>query len=158
MEPVFTAREILDVLPHRFPFLLIDKVISVEEGPHKDNRVGRKVICVKNVTFNEPFFQGHFPDLPIMPGVLQVEAMAQAAAMAFYKRTDPPLDFMIAAIQDCKFRRPVVPGDTLLLSAEIIKDRNGQMIQVKCEAKSDNQPVAEATILAAITPKSNRKP
>jgi beta-hydroxyacyl-ACP dehydratase FabZ len=154
---VFTPREILEVLPHRFPFLLIDRVLSVEEGPTKDSRVGRKVVCLKNVTFNEPFFPGHFPDMPIMPGVLQLEAMAQAAALAYYRRSDPLLDFMIASVQDAKFRKPVIPGDTLMLSAEILKDRGGQMIQVKTEARVEGQIVAEATVLAVITPKANRK-
>ena len=119
--------------------------------------VGRKVVCIKNVTFNEPFFTGHFPDVPIMPGVLQLEALAQSAALAYYKKSDPPMDFMIAAVQDAKFRKPVVPGDTLHLCAEILKDRGGQMILVKAEAKVDGQVVSEANILAAISPKSKRK-
>lgn len=157
VETIYTSKEILNVLPHRFPFIMVDKVISFEEGPSKASRAGSKVVCIKNVSANEPFFQGHFPDLPIMPGVLQIEALAQASALAFYRRTDPVMDFMIAAVQDCKFRKPVVPGDTLYLYAEILKDRGGQMIQVKCEAKVENQVVAEATILAVVTPKSNRK-
>jgi 3-hydroxyacyl-[acyl-carrier-protein] dehydratase len=158
VETVLTGKQLLGILPHRFPFLLIDKVIRVQEGPNQDNRVGRKVVCIKNVTFNEPFFQGHFPDFPIMPGVLQLEAMAQAAAIAYYRSTDPQLDFMITSVQDAKFRKPVVPGDTLYLEAEILKDRNGQMIQAETFAKVDGQVVAEATILAFMSPKSNRKP
>ena len=156
-ETVYTSKDILGVLPHRFPFIMIDKVISFEEGPNKGSRAGSKVVCIKNVTANEPYFQGHFPDMPIMPGVLQIEALAQASALAFYRRTDPVMDFMIAAVQDGKFRKPVVPGDTLYIHAEILKDRGGQMIQVKCEAKVDDQVVCEATILAVVTPKTNRK-
>ncbi|NJL25657.1 MAG: 3-hydroxyacyl-ACP dehydratase FabZ, partial [Calothrix sp. SM1_5_4] len=123
MDAKLNARDILKALPHRYPFLLVDRVISLEVGPDPKSRVGSKIVALKNVTFNEPFFPGHFPDLPIMPGVLQVEAMAQASCLAYIRPGDPEFDFFIGSIQDAKFRRPVVPGDTLMLYAEILKDR-----------------------------------
>lgn len=145
-----TCQEIMTVLPHRYPFLLVDKVISWTAGPDKNSRTGQKCIAIKNVTANEPFFPGHFPGLPIMPGVLQVEAMAQASCLAYYRRGDPEMDFFIAAINEGKFRRPVVPGDTLELHAEIVKDR-GQMQIIRTEARVNGQVVSEADILAKVT-------
>lgn len=150
MEPVKDIVAIMDLLPHRFPFLLIDRVIAIQEGANPPSRVGRRAIAIKNVTANEHFFIGHFPGRPVMPGVLIVEAMAQAGCVAFRRDTDPEMDVAIASIREARFRRPVVPGDTLRLTAEIIKDR-GQMIVTECKAEVDNQVVAEAEILAAIS-------
>lgn len=155
MEAVFTCREILNILPHRFPFLLVDKVVSWEKGPSEDSRTGQKIVAIKNVTFNEPFFPGHFPELPIMPGVLQIEALAQAACLAYYRRGDPPMDFFIASIDEAKFRRPVIPGDVLELNAEIIRDR-GQMQIIRAVGKVNGQVTTEADILAKVTLKSKR--
>jgi len=137
--------------------MLVDKVIGLETGPDPACRVGYKIKALKNVTFNEPYFTGHFPDLPIMPGVLQIEAMAQAACLAYVRPGDPEFDFFIASLKDAKFRRPVLPGDTLMLFAEVIKDR-GTMIAVKAHAEVDGQTVCEAEILAKVTLKSNREP
>lgn len=148
-----TCEEILTVLPHRFPFLLVDKVISWQAGPSKESRTGQKIVAIKNVTFNEPFFPGHFPGMPIMPGVLQVEAMAQAACLAYYRRGDPQMDFFIAAVNEGKFRRPVVPGDVLELHAEIVKDR-GAMLIIRTEAKVNGNVVSEADILAKVSPRN----
>lgn len=156
MEPALTTVDILGILPHRYPFLMIDKVLSLEHSPGK-SRVGSKIVCVKNVTANEEFFSGHFPNYPIMPGVMQLEVMAQAAALAVFRKTDPPKDFFMAGVQDVRFRKPVVPGDTLTVYAEIIKDRNLQMIVSKCEIKVDNQMVSEATVLAAISDRQSRE-
>lgn len=155
MEAVFTCREILNILPHRFPFLLVDKVVSWEKGPNEANRTGQKIVAIKNVTFNEPFFPGHFPELPIMPGVLQIEALAQAACLAYYRRGDPPMDFFIASVSDAKFRKPVTPGDVLELHASIVRDR-GQMQIIKCEGKVGGQTVVEADIMAKVTLKAQR--
>ncbi len=152
-----TGKQVLDVtaiLPHRFPFIFIDKIIEVTEGPTPPSRVGRKAICTKNVSWNEDFFNGHFPGRPVMPGVLVIEAMAQAGCVAFSRNTDPKIDVAIASIRDARFRRPVVPGDVLRITAEIVRDR-GQMLVIKCEAHVDNQLVAEAEILAAITLKGH---
>lgn len=155
MESVLTTRDILKKLPHRYPFLLIDKVVAKEVSAAGTPRLGHKITCVKNVTMNEPFFQGHFPDLPIMPGVLQIEALAQAACLAYLRDDDQEMDFFIGAIQDAKFRRPVVPGDTLILKAEITKDR-GSIIQFVASASVDGQTVCEATILAKASPRDKR--
>src|SRR5579872_1856205 len=105
------TRKILEILPHRYPFLLVDKVISLEYSPDPKNRAGSKIVAQKNLTMNEPFFQGHFPGLPVMPGVLQIEAMAQAACLAFVRPGEPQMNYFIATITEAKFRRMVVPGD-----------------------------------------------
>lgn len=146
---VMSSEQIAKILPHRFPFLLVDRVIAKEPGSDDKTRQGQKVTAIKSVTINEPFFPGHFPEKPVMPGVLLVEAMAQAGALAFYRDGDPTMDVAIAFIKDAKFRRPVIPGDQLQLKAEIAKDR-GTMILLKCEAYVDGHVVAEAEILAAV--------
>jgi 3-hydroxyacyl-[acyl-carrier-protein] dehydratase len=157
VETVLDARQIMKIMPHRFPFLLVDKVISRQDGHDMPkSRTGHKIVAIKNVSMNEPFFPGHFPDLPIMPGVLQIEALAQAACLAYVRPGDPEFDFFIASIQDSKFRRPVVPGDQLVLHAEIVKDR-GSMLQVKAEGKVDGQTVVECMILAKVAPKTKRE-
>lgn len=143
------AAELLEFMPHRYPFLLIDRVLEVHEGPTPPSRVGRRSVALKNVTINEQFFNGHFPGRPIMPGVLVVEAMAQAGCVAFRRSTDEEMEVAIASIRDARFRRPVVPGDSLRLTAEIIKDR-GQMLVIACKAEVEGKLVAEAEILASI--------
>lgn len=148
--PVYTAADILKLLPHRFPFLLVDRVEELAK-PQSGGRVGRKIRGIKNVTFNEPFFPGHFPHRPVMPGVLQVEAMAQIAAIACVDHDGPQMDVAIAGINHARFRRPVVPGDTLILGAEVMKDRS-MMLVVKCDAHVDGHLVAEAEIIAKMFP------
>ena len=150
------SRQIMKILPHRYPFVLVDKVVSKEFGPDPASRVGTKIVAVKNVTINEPFFTGHFPDFPVMPGVLQIEAMAQAACLCYVREGDVPQDFFIASIQEAKFRRMVVPGDSLMLHAEIVKDRTS-MLQVRTQAKVEGHVVAEALILAKVSPKGKRE-
>jgi beta-hydroxyacyl-ACP dehydratase FabZ len=152
VEALMSMREILQILPHRYPFLLVDRVISIEPGPDEKSRVGRKIVAMKNLTANEPFFQGHFPGLPIMPGVLQIEAMAQAACLVFYRPSDPPMNYFIAAIEAAKFRRMVVPGDTLMLHAEILKDR-GSILVVKAQALVDGQVASEVELMAKVSRK-----
>lgn len=149
-EPLLTSEDVRQILPHRFPFLLVDRVLEFHEGPTPNSRVGRKAVALKNVTINEPFFTGHFPHKAIMPGVLIIEAMAQCGALACFRKTDPEMDVAIAFVKDAKFRKPVVPGDTLILKTEIVKDR-GQMILLQCEAHVEGQKVAEAEILASVT-------
>lgn len=153
-ETVYDVRKIASMLPHRYPFLLVDRVISVTDSG-RESRVGKKAVGIKCVTFNEPHFMGHFPDLPIMPGVLQLEAMAQLAALSYYREGDPERDFMIASMQDARFRRPVVPGDVLHISSEILKDR-GNMVLVATQCHVSGELVAEAKILAHVSLKSNR--
>jgi 3-hydroxyacyl-[acyl-carrier-protein] dehydratase len=156
MESVMGVQEVMEFMPHRFPFLFIDKVLEVHEGPNPPSRLGRKAVAIKNVSINEQFFQGHFPGRPVMPGVLLVEAMAQAGCVAFHRKSDPDISVAIASIREARFRRPVVPGDILRLSAEVVKDR-GQMIVIQCQTHVDGQLVAEAEILASImfTPKES---
>ena len=151
MEPVMQIAEIMAIMPHRYPFLLMDRVLEVVEGPNPPSRLGRKATVLKNVTMNEQFFVGHFPSRPIMPGVLIIEAMAQSGCMAFHRPSDSvsKIEVAIASIRDARFRKPVVPGDTLIMTAEVIKDR-GQMVVLRCDAKVDGQVVAEAELLASI--------
>jgi 3-hydroxyacyl-[acyl-carrier-protein] dehydratase len=153
--PLYDCVAILRLLPHRFPFLLVDRVEEITEpsGPQEGRvgRVGRKIRAIKNVTFNEPFFPGHFPHRPVMPGVLQVEAMAQVAAISVIDVSGPRMDVAIAGINEARFRRPVVPGDTLELTAEIIKDR-GQIFVVKCTARVEGQVVSEVELIAKMFP------
>lgn len=148
--PVYTITEIMKILPHRFPFLLVDRVEEIVK-PSMTTKVGRKIRALKNVTFNEPFFPGHFPHRPVMPGVLQIEAMAQVAALACVELDGPPMDVAIAGVDGARFRRPVVPGDTLEITAEIMKDRS-QMVVVRCEARVRGQVVCEAELIAKMFP------
>jgi 3-hydroxyacyl-[acyl-carrier-protein] dehydratase len=150
METVLSAQDIMSILPHRYPFLLVDRVVELKDGEEGATKVGHFARTLKSVTMNEPFFQGHFPDFPIMPGVLLVEAMAQTAALAYYRPKDPQLNFMIAGIEKARFRKPVVPGDRLEMTAKILKDRRN-MILTECQASVDGQVVAEVTMLAAIS-------
>jgi 3-hydroxyacyl-[acyl-carrier-protein] dehydratase len=116
---MFDVNEIMKLLPHRFPFLLVDRVLEIEPG--------KKIIGLKNVTINEPFFPGHFPGHPVMPGVLIVEAMAQVAAILVYSSSDDNKDKItyFVGIDNTKFRKPVVPGDQLRLELEVIGCRRG---------------------------------
>ncbi len=145
-----TIAEIQKVLPHRYPFLLVDRVLEIRRGADLTSKVGCRVHAIKNVTIGEGFFQGHFPHQPIMPGVLILEAMAQAGALAYFDPNEPPSDVAIAAVHSAKFRRPVIPGDRLELLVEIIRDRKN-MVVIKCEAVVDSQKVAEAEIMAYVS-------
>ena len=141
--------EIQKRIPHRFPFLLIDRVDSFEHGPDPQKFAGRKIVCTKNVTMNEPYFQGHFPNNPVMPGVLQVESMAQAGAIACVPNEEDKMDVLIAKISEAKFRRPVVPGDTLKVHAEILSEKRG-LLWVRCEMKCEGQVVSQVQVMAKI--------
>jgi len=139
---VLTNAEIQNIIPHRYPFLLIDKVIEVEPG--------KKAVAIKNVTINEPFFQGHFPGNPIMPGVLIVEALAQTACVAglMLEENKGKLG-VFTGIESMKFRKQVVPGDTLKLEAEFLMFKMG-MGKVKVLATVDEQVAAEGQIKFAM--------
>lgn len=118
---VMDIQAIREYLPHRYPFLLIDRVVEIESGSH--------IRALKNVSINEPFFDGHFPELPIMPGVLIVEAMAQAAGiLGFYTEGKKSADgsiYLFAGGDKIRFKRPVSPGDQLVLTAEIVTSKRG---------------------------------
>ena len=148
--PYWNAVEILKLLPHRFPFLLVDRIEELQT-PTPGSRVGRKCRGIKCVTINEPFFPGHFPHRPVMPGVLQVEAMAQVAALSCVDPTGPKMDVAIAGISNARFRRPVVPGDVMEITTEVLKDRS-QILVLKCEARVDGQVVCEAELIAKMFP------
>jgi 3-hydroxyacyl-[acyl-carrier-protein] dehydratase len=148
--PLYSAVEIMKILPHRFPFLLVDRVEEIIKPPD-GTRIGRKIRAIKNVTINEPFFQGHFPHRPVMPGVLQIEAMAQVAAISCVELHGQKMDVAIAGIDGARFRKPVVPGDTLEMTAEVLKDRN-QILVVRCEARVRGQLVCEAELIAKLFP------
>lgn len=150
--PLIDITGILKLLPHRFPFLLVDRVEELHK-PEGGVRVGRKIRATKNVTFNEPFFPGHFPHRPVMPGVLQIEAMAQAAALSCVDVGGPQMDVAIAAVDGARFRRPVVPGDVLEITAEVLKDRSMMMV-IKCEARVRGVVVCEAELIAKMFPLS----
>lgn len=135
--------EVRKILPHRYPFLLVDKVIELEPGV--------KAVAIKNVTANEPFFQGHFPEFPIMPGVLIVEALAQTAgiAVSVVEENKGKLG-VFAGIQEIKFKKQVLPGDTLRLEAEIISSKLG-IIKAKVVATVDGKVACQGEIKVALT-------
>lgn len=135
--------EIQEIIPHRYPFLLIDKVVEIE--PKK------RIVAIKSVTINEPFFQGHFPDYPIMPGVLIVEAMAQAGgALLLTELEDRENKLMVfGGIERAKFRKPVGPGDQLRLEVEVIVWRSNA-VKMQGSAFVDGKLVCEATISCAL--------
>ena len=141
--PVMGIQEIFGVLPHRYPFLLVDRIVELERG--------KRIVGLKNVTMNEPFFPGHFPGHPVMPGVLIVEGMAQTGGMLLLDKVDDPGNKVVyfMSIDGVKFRKPVVPGDQLRFELEMVKFR-GRTCAMKGIAYVDGQPVAEAEMMAAI--------
>ena len=141
---VMDVKEIREYLPHRYPFLLVDRVTELN--------LGDSIVAYKNVTVNEPFFNGHFPGHPVMPGVLVIEAMAQAAGILGFKTMDKtPQDgsiYYFVGSDKLRFKRPVVPGDKLQLDAAIVSEKRG-IWKFDCRASVDGQLVASATILCA---------
>jgi 3-hydroxyacyl-[acyl-carrier-protein] dehydratase len=146
---VMNIEEIIRHLPHRYPFLMIDRVIHLEPG--------KAAMAIKNVTFDEPFFQGHFPGQPIMPGVLIVEALAQTGGLAFASGQENPGDAkdfrlpILAKIEDMRFRAAVSPGDQIRLSAEVLRAYES-MAMVKVEAKVNETVVAQGKVVLATVP------
>lgn len=139
---MLSATEIQKIIPHRYPMLLVDRILELE--PMK------RAVGIKNVTFTEPFFQGHFPGQPVMPGVLILEAMAQVGAVAtLYPVENRGKVALFASIDRVKFRKPVVPGDQLRMVAEMVKIR-GSMGKLWCEAFVDDQLVAEGELMFAM--------
>jgi 3-hydroxyacyl-[acyl-carrier-protein] dehydratase len=141
-------KQIFERLPHRFPFLLVDRVIEID--------LGKRIVALKNVTINEPFFPGHFPHHPVMPGVLIVEAMAQAAGilgLASDDRDSKPRNTVIylAGIDEARFKRPVVPGDQLILTATIERTLRG-IQKYAAQAHVGGELAAEARMMSAVRP------
>lgn len=136
------AQDIKDIIPHRYPFLLVDKVIEKEEA--------KRIVGIKNVTINEPFFQGHFPDHPVMPGVLILEALAQVGAIAVLdmEENKGKIGFL-AGVDKCRFKRQVQPGDQLQLEVEILRMK-GPVGKGKAIATVDGETACEAEITFAI--------
>lgn len=135
--------EIQGLLPHRYPFLLVDRVTELESG--------RRIVAIKNVTINEPFFQGHFPGRPVMPGVLIIEAMAQAGGVLVFKSGESsgkPVVYL-TGIDEAKFRRPVVPGDQLRFEIDVLKKRP-PFWKMQGKAFVDNEMVCEAVVTAMV--------
>jgi 3-hydroxyacyl-[acyl-carrier-protein] dehydratase len=136
--------QVLEYLPHRYPFLLVDRVLSCEPG---------KTLCaLKNVTINEPFFQGHFPHYAVMPGVLIIEALAQASAILAFVSSDAKPDanslYFFAGIDNARFKRPVTPGDALHLHVELQRQMRG-VWRFSAQAKVDGELAAEAQLMCA---------
>ena len=139
-------RDILDIMPHRYPLLLIDRILEVGDT---------RVRALKNVTANEPFFLGHFPDRPVMPGVLIVEAMAQAGGYMLFRQQENRDDKLIlfSGIDHCRFRRPVIPGDQLIFEVEVLSLRRA-FAKLAGTATVDGERVCEAELISAMVERS----
>ena len=113
---MYTIEDIMKVLPHRYPFLLVDRILEIEEK--------KRIVGLKNVSINEPFFPGHFPGHPVMPGVLVIEAMAQAGGCMIFAQVEKPEEKLmyLAGVDKARFRRPVVPGDQLVMAIEVVRE------------------------------------
>jgi len=141
--PLLNLEEIKKILPHRYPFLMLDRVLELEEG--------KRCRAIKNVTGNEPFFEGHFPGNPIMPGVLIVEAMAQASGIAAFSTVTDPSKFLVlfAGIEKARFKNPVKPGDQLIIESECLIHKLG-MWRFKGSATVEGKLAARAEISVAV--------
>jgi UDP-3-O-[3-hydroxymyristoyl] N-acetylglucosamine deacetylase / 3-hydroxyacyl-[acyl-carrier-protein] dehydratase len=135
------SEEVMQILPHRFPFLMVDRIISFDES-------GTRCVGLKSVTINEPFFQGHFPGHPVMPGVMQVEAMAQVASVLLFKlaKTTSRIGYFMSA-DGVKFRKPVLPGDTMFIHAELTKSRGERLAKAKCHCVVNDAIVSEGELM-----------
>ena len=139
-------RQIMEVMPHRYPFLLIDRVLEIESD---------RIRAIKNVTFNEPFFIGHFPEHPVMPGVLLVEAMAQAGGFLLFRDVEDRDNKLIyfTGIDNCRFRRPVVPGDQVVFDVKVLSNRRS-FAKLEATASVDDDVVCRAGLLSAMVDRS----
>lgn len=144
------AKEILSILPHRYPILLVDRVEELEPG--------KRIVAIKNVTFNEPFFQGHFPGQPIMPGVFMIEAMAQVGGVLAI-RSEPEARSKLVyflGIEKAKFRKPVVPGDQIRFTVEVLQ-RRGAFWRLKGEGHVSGKLVVEAELTAMLSDEERKE-
>jgi beta-hydroxyacyl-ACP dehydratase FabZ len=146
--PILDINEIREILPHRYPFLLVDRIVELEAD---------RIVGTKCVTANEPFFQGHFPDFPVMPGVLIVEAMAQTAGVLVLKNMADRRNklVLLVAIEYAKFRKPVVPGDTLHIEMKVIK-RKASVAKMAGRATVEGVLVAEAEVMCKLADKEEK--
>ncbi|MCS6958791.1 MAG: 3-hydroxyacyl-ACP dehydratase FabZ [Pseudanabaenaceae cyanobacterium SKYGB_i_bin29] len=141
--PVLDVEAIQKILPHRYPFLLVDRIIAYEPG--------RSAVGLKNVTINEPFFQGHFPNRPIMPGVLIVEAMAQVGGVVLTQMPGAEGQLsLFAGIDGVRFRRPVLPGDQLIMTAELLVVKQKRFGKMQTKAEVDGQLVCEGELMFSL--------
>ncbi len=141
-QTTYTLEELQQLLPHRYPFALIDRII--------DYVPGEKAVGLKNVTFNEPHFQGHFPGRPLMPGVLIIEAMAQVGGIVLTQLPGVDGLCVFAGIDKVKFRRPVVPGDQLIITTELVTVKRLRFGKMKSRAEVDGQLVCEGTLMFSV--------
>ncbi len=147
-EPVYDTTQIMNILPHRPPFLLVDKILELSKN---------HVVGVKNVTMNEPFFEGHFPGAPVMPGVLQIEAMAQTGGILVLNTVDDPENYLtyFLKIEQARFKEKVLPGDTLVFRCDLITPIRRGIAQMKCIGMVGDKVVVEAELMAQISKKPN---
>lgn len=141
---MLTITEIMKLLPHRYPMLLIDRILEIDES-------GKRIVGLKNVSANEQFFQGHFPGMPVMPGVLIVEAMAQCAAVLFLRGLENRESklFLFGGVDKARFRKQVVPGDQLILECDVLQ-RRASTVKIRGVAKVNDVVVAEAELLSVM--------
>lgn len=143
IKTTFSAEEIYKLLPHRYPFALVDRIIDFVPG--------KRIVGVKNISFNEPQFQGHFPGRPIMPGVLMVEAMAQVGGVLLRQMPEVPEGlFMFAGIDKVRFRRPVVPGDQLVMTVELLSIKGRRFGKMQGRAEVEGQLAVEGELMFAL--------
>ena len=143
---ILDVNQIREILPHRYPFLLVDRIVEME---------AERIVGIKNVTANEPHFMGHFPEFPVMPGVLIVEAMAQCAGVLVLKNMEDRANklVLLVAIENARFRKPVVPGDTLRMEMKILK-RKASVAKMAGVATVDGVVVAEAEVMCKLADKA----
>jgi 3-hydroxyacyl-[acyl-carrier-protein] dehydratase len=147
---ILDVNEIRAILPHRYPFLLVDRIVELEAD---------RIVGIKNVTVNEPFYLGHFPDFPVMPGVTLIEAMAQTAGVLVLKGMPDRNNklVLLVSVENAKFRKPVVPGDTLRMEMSVLK-RKANLAKFAGRATVDGQVVAECEVMCMFADKEKKKP
>lgn len=147
---VLDIQAIREILPHRFPMLLVDRIVEMEPD---------RIVGIKNVTVNEPFFAGHFPDFPVMPGVLIIEAMAQVAGVLVLKEIGNRKEklVLLASVDQAKFRRPVLPGDQLRIEMKVAK-RKASVVKMYGQATVDGVVVAEAEVMCKLADRPDKQP